>query len=47
MRKDDLYDIQCMKLVYLSENQDFKLGSLNFDHSKEHPSNPYPDIFIA
>ena len=35
MRKDDLYDIQCMKLVYLSENQDFKLGSLNFDHSNE------------
>ena len=31
MRKDDLYDIQCMKLINLSENQDFKLGSLNLD----------------
>ena len=50
MRKDDLYDIQCMKLVYLSENQDFKLGSLNFlitVLSKEYPSNPYPDICIV
>ena len=35
------------KTANLSENQDFKLASSNFDHNKEHPSNPYPDIFIV
>ena len=35
------------KTSNLSENQDFKLGSLNFDHKEEHSLNPYSDIFIV